>query len=197
MTQAKTRFTTFEEYAALDSFELPEGNYELVNGVLIEMGAESPENVMIASFLFAMLLPFCPYYLLHRGTEIAVSSTEVTTRYPDLVVLTEAGKSALLGRSRSLITLEMPAPALVVEVVSPGEVGSDNYDRDYIEKRQEYAKRGIPEYWLVDPVRSVVSVLTLEGNSYKAAVFRGSDRIQSEQFKQLNLMAQQILKAGV
>lgn len=199
MTQAKTRFTTIEEYAALDTSDLPEGNYELVNGAIIEMGAERPENVVIASFLFAMLLPFCPYYLLHRGTEIAVSSAKVTSRYPDLLVLTEEGLTALLAQShtRSLISLDMPAPRLAVEVVSPGDESSNNYNRDYIEKPKEYAQRGIPEYWIVDPIRAVVSVLTLEGNSYKPKAFRGGDRIESEQFKQLDLTAGQILSARV
>lgn len=199
MTQAKTRFTTLEEYAALDTSDLPEGNYELVDGAIVEMGAERPENVVIASFLFAMLLPYCPYYLLHRGTEIAVSSTKVTSRYPDLLVLTDAGLAALLAQSqtRSLISLEMPAPRLAVEVVSPGDESSNNYNHDYIEKPKEYAQRNISEYWIVDPMRAVVSVLTLQGKSYKAKTFRGGDRIQSEQFKQLDLTAEQILNARV
>ena len=90
----------------------------------------------------------------------------------------------------------MPVPLLVVEVVSSGEPGSDNYDRDYIDKRKEYAKRGIPEFWLIDPIRAVVLVLTLIGSTYQVAEFRGSDRIQSTQFKQLSLTAQQVLTAG-
>jgi Uma2 family endonuclease len=90
----------------------------------------------------------------------------------------------------------MPVPLLVMEVVSPGEPGSDNYNRDYIEKPQEYAKRGIPEFWLVDPSRAMVLVLSPVGSTYKAAEFRGSDRIQSTQFKQSNLSAQQVLTAG-
>lgn len=196
MTQAKSRFKTLEQYAALNPSELPEGNYELVEGEIVEMGAESPENVVIASFLFAMLLQFCPYYLLHRGTEIAVSGKLVTSRYPDLMVLTEAGRAALLGQKRSLITPEMPAPALVIEIVSPGAPSSSNYQRDYADKPEEYAKRGIPEFWRIDPERSVVSVLVLEGKAYTEKVFRGSDRIQSAQFNQLNLTAQQILSAG-
>ncbi|HIK15194.1 MAG TPA: Uma2 family endonuclease [Leptolyngbyaceae cyanobacterium M33_DOE_097] len=196
MTQAKMRFTTLEEYAAVDSSELPEGNYELVNGAIVEMGAENLQNVEIASFLFSVLLQFVPYYLLHRGTEIAVSSRLVTSRFPDLMVLTEKTRAAMNRGQRSLITLEMPAPRLVIEVVSPGEPGSDNYDRDYIEKRQEYAKRGIPEFWLVDPVREVVLVLSLVDSTYKAVEFRGSDCIQSPTFKALNLTAHQILAAG-
>jgi len=50
-----------------------------------------------------------------------------------------------------------------MEVVS-GAV-SDRY-RDLIEKREEYARAGIPEYWIVDPEMKRVTVLTLAGDSY-------------------------------
>ncbi len=196
MTQAKPRFRTFAEYAALDPSELPEGNYELVDGVIVEMGAENDGNVLIAGFLFSVLLQFVPHYLMRRGTEIRVSSSLVTSRYPDLMVLTEEIHQSLKRDRRSLITLEMPAPKLVVEVVSPGEPGDPNYDRDYVDKRSEYANRAIPEFWLVDPGRAVVLVLSLAGNAYEETEFRGSDLIQSKQFNQLNLTAQQILTAG-
>jgi Uma2 family endonuclease len=195
MTQAGTRFRTFEEYAALDPSELPEGNYELVDGVIVEMGAENLQNVEIASFLFSVLLQFVPYYLLHRGTEIAVSSRFVTSRFPDLMVLTEETRAAMKRNQRSLITPDMPAPMLVIEIVSPGEPGSSNYNRDYLEKPQEYAERGIFEFWVVDPSRTVVLVLALVGNTYKAVEFRGNDRIQSPAFKDLNLTAHQVLTA--
>lgn len=102
-----------------------------------------------------------------------------TRRYPDFLVLTEAGAIALAGASRSIVTSEMPAPALVVEVVSPGEPGEKNYDRDYIEKRREYAARGIPEYWIVDPYRQVVLVLTLDGQSYREERFTEQTAIVS------------------
>jgi len=41
-----------------------------------------------------------------------------------------------------------PPPALVIEVVSPGEA---NRSRNYRHKHTEYAARGIAEYWIVDP----------------------------------------------
>lgn len=196
MTQAKSRFKTVEEYAELAPSDLPEGNYELVDGVIIEMGAENDGNVLIAGFLFSVLLQFVPHYLLRRGTEIRVSSSLVTFRYPDLMVVTDEIHQALKRDRRSLIEFDLPAPRLVVEVVSPGEPGTDNYNRDYIDKRTEYAKRGIPEFWLVDPMRSIVLVLTLVGQTYQAVEFREGDRILSPQFKQLDLTAQQILSAG-
>lgn len=196
MTQAKSRFRTFEEYAALDPSELPEGNYELVDGVIVEMGAENDQNLEIVSFLFSVFLQFVPYNLLRRGTEIAVPSRSVTSRFPDLTVLTEETRAAMKRDRRSLVESDMPAPRLVVEVVSPGEPGSDNYDRDYIEKPREYAKRGIPEFWLIDPLREVVLVLSLVEKTYKTAKFRGNDQIKSSAFPTLSLTAQQILAAG-
>lgn len=193
MTQAKLRFTTIEEYAALDPSELPEGHYELVNGEIIELPAESDPNVEIAGFLVSVLLQFVPHYLIRRGTEIFVSSRTVTSRYPDLIVLGEEGRAALRGAKRSAITNEMPAPRLVVEVVSPGE---QNRDRDYVEKPREYAARGIPEVWQIDPDRAVVTVLTLRSGTYQSQEFRGNDRITSPSFPKLQLTAAEILEVG-
>ena len=39
----------------------------------------------------------------------------------------------------------------------------ENRKRDYLEKRKQYAARGIPEYWIVDPDDAVVIVLKLAG----------------------------------
>ena len=197
MTQAKQRFRTIEQYAALDPSDLPEGNYELVDGVIVEMGAESDQNLEIVALLFSVLPQFVPYYLLRKGTEINVPG-RLTSRYPDLMVLTEDTRAAMKRDKRSLVALDMPTPALVIEVVSPGKPGSDNYDRDYVEKPKEYAARGIPEFWQVDPNpdRAVVIVLTLKNGAYQSREFRGCDRVVSPTFPDLQLTAEQILRAG-
>lgn len=191
MTQAKLQFTSLEDYLNYD--DDTDRRYELVNGELTELPAESDLNVQIAGFLFVMLSQVIPYYLLRRGTEIVVSSRTVTSRYPDLIVLTEALLPLLEGATRSVVTLDMPAPAMVVEVVSPGET---NREWDYVEKRSEYAERGIPEYWLIDPQADLVTVLTLAGKTYTATEFRGSDRVISPICRTLQLTAAQLLKAG-
>jgi Uma2 family endonuclease len=149
MPQAKVRFTNIEAYAALDTSDLPECRFELVDGVIVEMGAENTLNIKIATFLMVALARIVPYSLIYRGTEIEVTSPYVTCREPDLMVLTEAADQALQDDKRSIVKLTMPNPALVIEVVSPGEPGSENYKRDYEQKPKEYAARGIPEYWLI------------------------------------------------
>ncbi|UBF25665.1 Uma2 family endonuclease [Kovacikia minuta CCNUW1] len=172
--------------------------YELVDGVLVDMGAESTNNTSIA-----MALAFClmqqlgiPAYRLATKHWIQVRSTKDTARTPDLIVHSEASYAAIAGDPEALLKLTDPAPLLVVEVVSPGKPGTPNYDRDYIEKRQEYATRGIPEYWLIDPQRQVVMVLWIEAEAYQAVTYTGEDAIVSPTFPNLSLTVEQILRAG-
>jgi Uma2 family endonuclease len=52
---------------------------------------------------------------------------------------------------------------LVMEVVSDGD---EDRRRDLKEKREEYARAAIPEYWIVDPKLGQITVLTLVGSTY-------------------------------
>lgn len=52
---------------------------------------------------------------------------------------------------------------LVMEIVSDG---NEARKRDYEDKRLDYAKAGIAEYWIVDPKDQSVTVLTLAGDHY-------------------------------
>jgi Uma2 family endonuclease len=196
MTQAIKPQLTLEEFLTYD--DGTDTRYELVNGVLVEMGAESTINTLIAGFLFATFLQLgIPAYRIGFKQWIAVSSGSATARDPDLIVHSEGSFAAIEGASQALIPASVSAPLLVVEVVSPGEPGSDNYDRDYVDKRAEYASRGIPEYWLIDPSRSVVIVLHLAGKQYsEIGQFRDYDRVISPTFSELQLTAEQVLKAG-
>jgi len=189
MTITTKRFT-LAEYLAYD--DGTDRRYELVNGELIEMPSESDLNNQIAMYLIGILIQVIPIRLLRRGTEIVVSGSRATTRVPDLLVLTEELVTALSGTSRSIITPDLPPPALVVEVVSPGK---ENKDRDYRYKRSEYAARGIAEYWIVDPERAQVVVLTLVDGLYEEAVYQREDRLVSRTFPTLELTAKQAIQA--
>ena len=195
MTQAKPRFRTIEEY--LDYDDGTDTRYELVDGVLVEMGAESTINTLIAGFLFLQFAVMgIPGYRIGFKQWISVSDSTATARDPDLIVHSEASFAAIEGSSQAIVKAGMPNPLLVVEVVSPGKPGEDNYERDYVEKPKEYATRGIPEFWQIDPSRSVVAVLTLKDGNYWSREFRGDSRVVSPTFPDLQLTADQILRAG-
>ncbi len=182
-----------------DFFNYDDGTdarYELENGRLLFMPSESEINRRIATFLLVYFAQRgIPFYCLCIGTEIAVSGMRATVRVPDLMVLTEELAQVMEGASRSIVMLDMPAPQLVIEVVSPGK---ENEERDYNAKRSQYQARGIAEYWIVDPIKQQITVLSLVAGLYEEEVFSGEDKIASTLLSKLNpdslLTARQILQ---
>lgn len=196
MSIATNQRLTLEEYLNYD--DGTDTRYELVDGVLVEMPTESTENTQIAMFLISVFLQLgIPYYQLGIKQQIAVHSKKATARDPDLIVHSEHSARAISGLKQALLRFDMPPPTLVVEIVSNSDTDKQSRDRDYIEKRSEYANRGIPEYWIIDPIQQVILVLTLSTESYQEQVFRGTDAIASPTFPALSLSADQVLKAGL
>ncbi|NES20801.1 MAG: Uma2 family endonuclease [Symploca sp. SIO3E6] len=185
---------TFEQYLEYD--DGTDNCYELFNGELILMPPESEENGWIVEWLRdelvqlikRRLVKIIPYELQVLGNP--------QNRFPDLVVLRE--EHLKLTKKRRTITLNMPPPQLVVEVVSPYRSQKDeNYKRDYVEKRQQYENRDIPEYWIIDPQAQLVVVLLLINGRYQATEFSGNQRIISQIFPKLELTAAQVLQARI
>ncbi|ELR97001.1 Uma2 family endonuclease [Gloeocapsa sp. PCC 73106] len=173
---------TLTEYLTYD--DDTDNLYELEDGYLSIMSPESNQNNLIALYLLSEFLKIVPFRLVcHKDTEIVTAGNRV--RLPDLMIITEELLTALYGK-RATITPEMPAPALVIEVVSPGKV---NEDRDYRYKRSEYAARGILEYWIVDPQSEKVTLLTLVDGLYEEKIFQGDKSIVSHTFPEFNLIA--------
>ncbi len=193
MTFTKARFASFEEYLTADASDLPEGRYEYWDGELVPVMSESPENDDIANYIFFLLLQMGVYRKLVRphSCEIEVIG-KPKTRFPDLTVLDNV-HLVLMAKSNR-VTRKMPPPRLVVEVVSPGDESKPNYKRDYMDKRDQYAAIGIPEYWLVDPEREWVMVGTLVSSAYQFVTFRGNDAIVSPTFPELKLTAAIVLE---
>lgn len=180
---------TISDYLAIE--EIYEGQQEFFDGEIVKMPPESNLNAMISVFLLVSLARFVPVtWLRHKDIEIVVADR---VRMPDLIVLGEELATSLLASGRSTITGDMPAPLLAVEVVSPGK---KNEDRDYRFKRSEYAARGIPEYWIIDPTKERVTVLTLVDGLYEPTEYQGSDRLISSLFPELELTVEQLLQAG-
>lgn len=189
MTQAKPRFSTFEEYLSYD--DGTDKLYELFNGELIELPPESGENIEILGFVYLQLAQILEHRRVRWGLELEVRG-EPKNRYPDLTIIREEHIQQL--RQRNTIRLSMEPPLLVIEAVSPGQT---NRERDYIDKRKQYQDRGIPEYWLIDPAQATVTVLELTGGIYRElGVFSGSDPIGSSVISGLSITAQQVLEAG-
>ena len=196
MTQAKVKFTSFEDYLSYSDETPMEGRYELIDGELVELPPESEPNNWIADnlqFLLATTQVVSRRLIKTHQCELQVpvlQPKDAANRYPDLLILRSEHLNLL--KRRLTITLNMPPPRLIAEVVSPGKT---NRDRDYIHKRAQYAAIGVPEYWLLDPVAQTVMVLALEGAAYRGGgVFGKAEGIASVEFPELELTVEQIFE---
>jgi Uma2 family endonuclease len=185
--RAITKKITLEEFLVYD--DDTEALYEFEDGEIILMASESETNRRIASFLFACFLQQgVPPYRLSMKTEIITTGSRM--RIPDLVIFSEELAAVMKGANRSIVLPDMPAPALVVEVVSPNQS-----DRDYRYKRSEYAARGITEYWIVDPLLLKVTVLEWVEGFYEEKVYEGEQVITSILFPELKLTTAQVFQS--
>jgi Uma2 family endonuclease len=194
-TNATARRMSLEEYLTYD--DGTDTRYELEDGVLVEMSVESTINTLIAGFLFGVFIKLgMPTILIGFKQKIQVTSAYASARDPDLIVHTEASFAAIDGLPEACLTLLEPNPMIVIEVVSPGAESTKNYKRDYEQKPSEYAARGIPEMWQIDPERKWVTVGTLVDGAYEFETFAGEDAIVSPSFPGLKVTAIEVLKAG-
>lgn len=181
MTQSKVKFTTFEEYLSYSDETSMEGRYELIDGELVELPPESEPNNWVADnlqFLLAITNIVSQRLIKTHSCEVQVpvlQPKDSANRYPDLVVLRP--EHLELTQRRLTITLDMPPPRLIAEVVSPGKT---NRDRDYLHKRAQYAAIGVAEYWLLDPIAQTVMVLSLEGGAYREIGVFGKEAALAE-----------------
>jgi len=184
-----TKKLSFEDYLAL-SDSGPECHAELIDGELIELPPEAGLNSSIVMLVVAHLLKIeVPFnYIKPYCCEVqtpVLQQSDAANRYPDLAILGD--EHLQLIEKRNTITLQMPPPRFVLEVVSPGQA---NRDRDYVRKRAQYAAVGIPEYVIVDPEAQSVTVLALEQGAYReVGCYQGEQRIQSPTFPDLVLTA--------
>jgi Uma2 family endonuclease len=144
--------------------------YEIIEGVLYLMTGPSGKHVAALIELNALLLPYVAALggrLVNPVVDVFFPGADPVQ--PDMVVLLPGGLARLTARG-----IEGP-PDLVVEVLSPSSRG-----HDALTKRALYGRAGVREYWLVDPDRETIEVLSLVGDSpHHAGTFAGDDRVGS------------------
>ena len=160
---------TLAEYRNLP--ETDGGVWELINGELYQMPSATADHQFLMDFLVRMINNLVTTLqpaagLAFSNTGLALSDLYVPT--PDIIYL----------RSENLRLINNGyvegVPDLVVEILS-----SDR-NRDLVMKREVYARFGIPEYWTLDPVNDVLTVLELSGNEYVERILGRGDILITE-----------------
>ena len=156
-----------ENYLALDCVMM----VEYSDGFVRVLPMPSLLHQWIARFLFLALERFVSERQLGEVffAPLPVRLTPTKYREPGIVFVRPERVRTMMGQP--------DGADLVVEVVSDGK---ESHERDYVEKRAEYAAAGISEYWIVDPERRTITVLALVDRAYREhGVFQSSDLASS------------------
>jgi Uma2 family endonuclease len=147
------------EWTEADYFTLPDTNryLELSEGVLLMPPHPTRRHQIAVQELYVQLRAFVQG---HNLGEVYIAPLPVRLwpgkiREPDVLFM------AWEHRDRIGEQVFGP-PDLVMEVTSPSTRHTDR-----LEKMSEYARAGIPEYWLVDPEARAVEVFVLRGGVYE------------------------------
>ncbi|MEL7331100.1 MAG: Uma2 family endonuclease [Cyanobacteria bacterium J06560_2] len=193
--QNRARYQSYQEYLDDESLSTEINHRLLSTGELIEVASEDDMNLWIAIRLMLKLAQIEGGILADRvrngNKELQVRpiGDKWVNRIPDLMVM----QTEHLEIARKSILIDMVPPLLVAEVVSPGSESSINFKRDYVWKKEQYAELGIPEYWIIDPHREKVTVLSLNGDSYQEAAYVGTMQIESQLFPSLSVTVNDLL----
>ncbi|MCB9455566.1 MAG: Uma2 family endonuclease [Anaerolineaceae bacterium] len=152
MVLERQKHYTAEEFWAFASLpEHEDKRLELEDGVIIDMGASSPVNTVVAMrigyFLNAFVIPNDLGYV--TGADGGFKLADNRVRQPDVGFIAKARAPQLPKHFDS-------APDLAVEVVSP--------DEDIFKKTNEYLRAGTRQVWAVYPGEQMVYVMQLDAD---------------------------------
>ncbi len=144
---------TEEAYLALDTNRL----IELTDGCLEFLTMPTILHQLIVDYVHTLLKAFVAAHAagLVLFAPLPVRLWLGKIREPDIVYL----------RPERIRSRRQPPEGadLAMEVVSDS---SEDRKRDLETKREEYARAGIAEYWIIDPAQRRITVLTLKGTAY-------------------------------
>jgi Uma2 family endonuclease len=118
---------------------------EWINGEVITMSPVSARHNELTTFLITLinfLLPQVGGGRIFHDPMVMRSRHDLPGRSPDIAIV-------LPGNYDIIQDNQLAGPAdLVIEIVSP-----ESHRRDRVEKFAEYEQGGVPEYWILDPIR--------------------------------------------
>jgi Uma2 family endonuclease len=129
---------------------------ELVNGRLEILPMPTLRHQRLLKKLLRVLEGAAPTSSLVLFAPLPIRLFPGTIREPDLLYIAPEHLPSPDDEYPSKIDL-------AIEIVSDG---TESRKRDYEDKRVDYAKAGVSEYWIVDPKDQTVTVLVLAGDCY-------------------------------
>lgn len=166
-------------YTIEDIYNLPEGTRaELIDGQIYYMAPPSGTHQKISMFLSKIIANYidkkggnCEVYAAPYA--VFLNKDDMNYVEPDLSVICDPSKLDDKGCHG--------APDWIIEITSPS-----TQSMDYGIKLFKYRTAGVREYWIVNPVKKIVSVFDLE-NEQQSGVYSFDDEIPVTIYPELTI----------
>lgn len=173
---------TYTDYAAMSD----EKRYELIEGDLYMVPAPGFYHQVVSRNIEMALWEFVKSrrlgVVVDAPVDIVFTPEDVVQ--PDILFISNERRSIITEKYLS------GAPDLIVEILSPSSL-----ERDKLVKRNLYAKHGVKEYWIVDPVGKQVEVLLLKNQAFVLhGIFLIDDRLTSPLLPEFDLPLQTVFE---
>jgi len=157
---------TYADYISWDDDE----RYEIINGVVYNMGAPTERHQWISANLHYQLMSYlrgktCRAYAAPFDVRLAADKADDIVVQPDLLVICDMEK---LADGKACIG----APDMVVEILS-----NSTKRKDRCIKHSVYRKAGVREFWVIEPEDKTVEVYLLIEDRYVSNVYLENDTI--------------------
>lgn len=168
--------------------ELPEGApYQLIGGELIMTPSPSPNHQRVSRDLEEKMVKYVeendPGEVLYAPIDVYLDEENVFQ--PDLVYISKKRASIITNRGIE------GAPDLIVEILSPSTA---YYDLRV--KLNLYEKKGVQEYWIIDPMQKRCEIYNLEKGKYiKTVDVMEKGNVSSKVLKGFEVSLEEVFKS--
>ena len=185
----------WEDYVSgyFDRAMIPWARFRYSKDGVIEVSGEVLRNVDIAGELYSTFRAEIKRsaldwkcYMNSISLEVELSDKE--ERIPDVMVITK-DTHRMIGDESRIVTFDMPAPILVIEVISPSSVKEDLEVKPF-----EYMHRGVGEYVAIDWRKERVQVWShTDGKNYNFVEYGAGERMVLNSFPELKLSVDDVI----
>ena len=169
---------TFTEFEVLN--ESDDVKREFIDNKIYLLASPSTAHQEVSMRLSLAFYPFfknknCKVFAAPFDVKLTKDDLDIQLVIPDLTVICD--KEGLNDKRYEGV------PSLIVEILSPS-----NQHHDLLTKMNLYAKYGVKEYWIVNPMTKSISIYKLdETQHYIQAAVKSSGKIQSKLFEELSV----------